>query len=390
MKRILLINYEFPPLGGGAANATEQLLKEFSAMEDISVELVTSSLNDQYVRQKFSKNIIIHRLPIGKNEKNLHYQTQKELLVYTWKAYRFARQLCNKKKFDLSHSFFAVPCGVISLLLKWQKNIPYIVSLRGADVPGYSERFVWIYKFFTPLIRRVWKSAAFVVTNSKGLTELATCSAPQQTFVEIFNGIDTQYYVPGHRTPQDRAKEFRILCASRLSFRKGFHDAIDALPAIVETFPHVKMIFAGGDGGVMQKLKGQAQALSVQDHVVFLGHYTKQEAPAIYQNADLFLMPSLNEGMSNNLLEALASGLPVLMTPTGGAQELVKNGKNGFLIGMSNADDIVRNVKKFLRDDVLCERMGKESREVALTMQWQVAAQKYNDLYEKTIQGFSD
>ncbi len=382
MKKILFLNYEYPPLGGGAANATAQLLLEYSKRDDIYLELITSSITDKYEKQKIAENIIIHRLPIGKNGENLNYQTQKELLRYTWKAYKFSKELLTKEKFDLSHSFFTLPCGAVSLVLKYQFKLPYIVSLRGADVPGYSERFTNVYRFLLWFIRKIWKKSAYVVTNSKGLTRLAKKSL-NFNFKEIVNGIDTNYFLPGNRTEEDRKKEFRVLCASRLSHRKGFIYAIDALTEIVKKYPHVKMIFAGGDGGAMENLKGHAQALGVKEFTEFSGRYTKKQAPSIYQNADLFLMPSLNEGMSNNLLEALASGLPVLMTKTGGAEELVLNSKNGFLIKMKDGEDIACKIEKFIKNDSMCEKMGKESRKLALTMTWKNVSDKYIELYKK-------
>lgn len=381
MKKILFLNYEYPPLGGGAANATEQLFLEYSKREDVYVELVTSSISSKYEKKEIGKNIIIHRLPIGKNKDNLNFQTQKELLIYAWKSYIFVKKLLKKKKFDLSHSFFTLPCGAVSLLLKYKFKLPYIVSLRGADVPGYSERFIFVYKFLSILIKKIWKNSEFVVTNSIGLTELAIKTSSTQKFEKIVNGIDVTYYNRGNRDYEDRKKEFVILCASRLSYRKGFIYAIDALPNLVKKYPNIKMVFAGGDGGVMQNLKGHAQALGVKDFVKFTGRYTKKQAHEIYKNADIFLMPSLNEGMSNNLLEALASGLPVLVTKTGGAEELVIDEKNGFLIEMKNGIDIEKKIEKFMNDKYLCDIMGVASREIALKMKWKNVSDEYIELY---------
>ncbi len=382
MKKILFFNYEYPPLGGGAANATEQLLVEYCKRKDIYVELITSAIGSKYEKKEIGKNIIIHRLPIGKNKDNLNFQTQKELMTYTWKLYVFAKKILQEKKFDLSHSFFTLPCGAVSLLLKYQFKLPYIVSLRGADVPGYSDRFIFIYRFLLILIRKIWRNSRYVVTNSIGLTELATKTLSTQRFKKIVNGIDIVHYERGIRNCDDRKKEFIILCASRLSHRKGFVYAIDALPNLVKKYPNIKMIFAGGDGGVMQNLKGHAQALGVRAFVEFSGRYIKKQAPDIYKNADIFLMPSLNEGMSNNLLEALASGLPVLMTKTGGAEELVIDGKNGFLIEKKNAKDIEQKIERFIKDDSLCEKMGIVSREIATEMSWKNVSDEYVELYK--------
>ena len=85
--RVLFFNYEYPPLGGGAGNATAYILREFSEIQNLKVDLVTSSAGKEYCLEKIGSHINIHRLPIGKNNKNLHFQSQKELLVYAWQAY---------------------------------------------------------------------------------------------------------------------------------------------------------------------------------------------------------------------------------------------------------------------------------------------------------------
>ena len=383
MKRILFFNYEYPPLGGGAANATKYILEEYSKRNDLVVDLVTSSINDEYVQNKIGKNVTIHRLPIGKNSENLNYQSKGELIKYTWKAYFFARKLIKKNDYDLTHSFFTVPTGVLSLIFKWQFKLPYIVSLRGSDVPGYSERFDKLYKFITPIIHKIWHQAKFVVTNSKGLTELAKKSDPQQKFLEIFNGIDTTFYQPNKRTLEDKKREFRILLASRLTRRKGFNYAIDAFARLVKKYPQIKIQIAGGEGNAMAELKEQVRKLKLADKINFSGLYTKEESPAIYNWADVFVMPSLNEGMSNNLLEALASGLPVLMTPTGGAEELVIDGKNGYLIKMKDVDSIVEKISLLIDNLQKCEIFGAKSREIAENMSWFSVAEEYINLYNK-------
>jgi glycosyltransferase involved in cell wall biosynthesis len=383
MKKVLFFNYEYPPLGGGAANATKYILEEYAKRDDVNIDLVTSAIGDEYVRENVGKNVVIHRLPIGKNSANLNYQSKSELIKYSFKAYKFGKKLIKKNKYDLTHSFFAVPCGVISYLLKRKYDIPYIVSLRGSDVPGYSERFQKLYTVLTPIIHRVWRQAKFVVTNSKGLTELAQKSDPQQKILEIFNGIDTNFYQPNNRSDKDRQKEFRILLASRLTKRKGFNYAIDAFAQLIKKYPQIVMQIAGGEGNAMAELKEQVSRLELKNKIKFSGLYFKEDSPRIYNWADVFVMPSLNEGMSNNLLEALASGLPVLMTPTGGAEELISDGKNGYLIKMKDVNSIVEKLKLLITRQRDYSEFGLASRRLAETMNWSNVAEEYINLYKK-------
>lgn len=380
MKRILFFNYEFPPLGGGAANATEKIFQEYAGRDDIMVDLVTSAIAGKEEIVQFADNITLYRVPIGKNNKNLNFQSQKELLLYTWNAFRKARVLMRKNSYDLTHSFFAVPSGLLSLYFNVTKKIPYIVSLRGADVPGYSERFPLIYLFFTPLIRLIWSRADYVVTNSRGLTELTHETASEQEISEIYNGVSTTHFSPGEKK---EGRPFTILLAARLTHRKGFIYAIDALEILTKKHRLISMVIAGGDGGVMEKLMGHAQALGIRDRITFTDHYTHDEAPDIYRSADVFVMPSLNEGMSNNALEALASGLPIIMTRTGGAEELVTESENGFLVQARDGEDIARYVEKLYEDPELLTKMKLASRQKALQFTWAEAAEKYLNFYRE-------
>ena len=241
--RVLFFNYEYPPLGGGAANATLCILREFAKIPDLEVDLVTSAVSNEYKLETMGDRIRIHRLPIGKNAQNLHFQSQKDLLVYAWKSYFFGKKLIAQRKaqnlhYDLTHSFFSVPCGFVSLLLKRKYGLPYIVSLRGSDVPGYSERFKAVYAFLKPLIKFIWREAAAVIANSQGLRELAQETNAKQRVDIIFNGIDTTAFVPNEAL--QRRDQFIITPgATRITERKGIRYLIEAVGLLVSKYPHI-------------------------------------------------------------------------------------------------------------------------------------------------------
>ena len=141
--KILIHNYEYPPLGGGAGNATEYMLREFATFSDMEIVLVTSSVDGVHRTEYPAPNVRIERLPVGKKDgaRDLHFQSKANLLSYSWKSWVFSRALLKREQFDCMHAFFSVPSGFVMRLLSMEFRIPYIVSLRGSDVPGYSERF---------------------------------------------------------------------------------------------------------------------------------------------------------------------------------------------------------------------------------------------------------
>lgn len=382
--KVLFFNYEYPPLGGGAANATAYILEEYSKIPDLKIDLVTSSIDFDYHLEKIGENIFIHRLPIGKNKNNLHFQSQKDLLVYTWKAYFFSKKLAKNNNFDLSHSFFTIPCGFISLLLKWQCKIPYVVSLRGSDVPGYSDRFVFLYKFIKPLTRLIWKKSFAVIANSKGLKELALKTNPKQEIGVIYNGIDINQFRKLESCKVESSDEKFIITtgASRITARKGIKYLIEAIKILSPRYSNI-FLKAMGDGDEKENLEKLAKELGLEKNVEFIGRIPRENTSPYYQEASIFVLPSLNEGMSNAMLEALASGLPLVATDTGGTRELLEDGINGFIINMKDSQDLADKIEILIKDDGLRKRMGEESRKKAEGMSWEKVAEEYFNLYGK-------
>lgn len=381
--KILLLNYEYPPLGGGAGNATKYILREYARDSLVEVDVVTSSIDEKYHLEQVSKYIHIHRLPIGKTPHAMRHQSRWEIIRYTWKAFWFSRTLCKRDRYHVVHAFFGIPCGVIALLLKKLFQVPYIVSLRGADVPGYSERFTFLYPLIRPIVVCVWKHAARVVSNSQGLKRLAQESSSDIPIDVIYNGIDTDVFSPSSFVPTK--EEVRLLCASRLSTRKGFVFVIEAVGMLAPKFPALRLTIAGGSGNAETDLKKKVKELGLGDKITFTGEYNHEQLLTIQRSSDIFVFPSFNEGMSNSMLEAMACGLPVIMTPTGGAQELIRDGENGFLVAFGDARDIASKIEQLLIDPQKRRQMSVKSRETALSMRWENVAWQYQAVYLEII-----
>jgi L-malate glycosyltransferase len=365
-KRILVLNYEFPPLGGGAGNATFYLLKEFAKYKDLEIDLVTSSV-DKFRIEKFSDNIIIHYLDINKKG-NLHYQSITDLLKYSLKAYYYSKKLKKKVKFDLVHAFFGIPCGFIAMKL----DIPYIVSLRGADVPFHKKRFYWLDKLiFKKLSKKIWKNAKSVIANSQGLAEAAKVSSPKQEIDVIYNGIDTEQFfsLPERRKTDELIK---LISVGRLAHEKGYSYLLKALTGL----SNIELTLIGSGPGE-RKLRELAVHLKV--NINFTGRLDKREIIKKLQNSDIFILPSLKEGMSNAVLEAMACSLPIITTDTGGSKELIRN--NGYIVEKKSALALEEVIKKYLESPSLAVNHGINSRKIAEEMSWERVASGYNYYY---------
>jgi len=363
-----MLNYEFPPLGGGAANATRYLLEEFSHRDDLTVDLVTSS-PDEDKTETFADNVTLYKLDVRKDA--VHYWTQPEILRYSWKAYRKCKSLFVEKDYDLIHAWFGVPCGGIARLL----GKPYLVALRGSDVPGYNERFEWHYVILKPVIRKIWTDSSAVIANSDGLRDLAHETADINIEV-IPNGVAVDEFNPNYR----ERDSIQALCVSRLIKRKGIEYLIQAVHRVDNT-----TLVIVGEGNQEDHLQELVHTLGIDNRVTFTGYINHDRIHEYYESADLFVLPSFNEGMSNTLLEAMAAGHPVITTDTGGTDELVN--ENGIVVPKQDADAIATALRRYRDNPEVRRRHGEQSRNHAEIMSWQRVAEQYIKSYHTILDG---
>jgi glycosyltransferase involved in cell wall biosynthesis len=237
-----------------------------------------------------------------------------------------------------------------------------------------------LYGLLKPLIKLIWKKSSAVIANSTGLRELAQKTNSKQKIGVIYNGIDTNNFKP---SPEVKPVNKFILTtgASRITTRKGIDYLIQAIKQLSLQYPQL-LLRAMGEGDAKESLKKLARDLKIEKNVEFIGRIPREKTAPFYQEASLFILPSLNEGMSNAMLEALSSGLPLLATDTGGTKEILEDGENGFIIKMKNASDIAEKIKKLMDDSELREKMAEISRKKALEMSWEKIAKEYLNLYK--------
>jgi glycosyltransferase involved in cell wall biosynthesis len=374
--KILMLNYEFPPIGGGAANAHLYLLKEYAQKDNLIVDVLTSGSKPRFITENFSKNITIYK--VGIHKKNLHYWRKTEVLEWLFKARSTYGKLLQDNKYDLVHAFFGFPSGW--LCYRTADKLPYIISLRGSDVPGYNVRLGLDYKILAGLFRRIWKNASAIVTNSKGLRELALKFMPQAKIDVIYNGVDTPKFNPSkNKKPH---KPLRLLTVGRLIRRKRIDLLIEAISELNKDGFAAELNIAG-QGNLMNELIALAERLKITDKINFLRRVPPDQMPEIYRNNDIFLMSSMHEGMSNAMLEAMASGLPIITTRCEGAEELITD--NGVVVEQPQAQSIADAVQCLAKNKESYNLMSTAARKQAENFTWHNVAEQYMHCYKKII-----
>jgi len=375
-----MLNYEFPPIGGGAGKAHLYLLKEYAQTDELKIDVLTAAPKPGFTKEQFSDNITIYK--VGLHKKNLHYWRKIEVLEWLFKAQYHYRKMLRENNYDLVHAFFGFPTAY--LCLRSANKLPYIISLRGSDVPGYNIRLGLDYKLLSGLFRRIWNSAAAVVANSRGLQSLASQFTPNLDIKVIHNGINTKEFYPSK--DKKLTKPIQLLTVCRLISRKRIDLLIRAAYKARQLGLEIRLNIAGG-GNLMGRLKKLTTKLNIAESVNFMGRVPAEQMPQLYRDNDVFVMCSVHEGMSNAMLEAMASGLPIITTRCEGVDELIAD--NGIVVEQARPDAIADEIQKLADDKNGYDLMCKAARKKVEQFGWDNIAEQYLRYYKNIANRYS-
>ena len=366
--RILLINSEYPPIGGGAGNASANLARCLVELGH-EVTVLTARFGD-FPPVEILNGVTIHRIPAMRRRQDR--STAIEQLAFITSASFHSLGLMRRFKPNATLAFFGVPSGAVAWLLKKLFRTPYIVSLRGGDVPGFRPYdFKTFHKMVGPFLRVIWHQADSVIANSNGLRDLALAFDPSIEIPIIPNGVDGNQY---RNESRDWAPA-RLFSVGRIVHQKGLDLGLRALAQLKDLDWHWNI---AGDGPQLDALKSLTNELELSDRVTFLGWQSRAELTQWYHRSNLFLFPSRHEGMPNAVLEAMSSGLPVVATRIAGSEELVLDGETGLLVTTESVTELRDSLRIALTDSTLREKMGTASRlHVEQNYTWQKVAEQY-------------
>ena len=234
--------------------------------------------------------------------------------------------------------------------------------------------------------RTLRRASAVVAVSQLGAERYRSYSGIDNVSI-IPPGVDTDEFHPAtdevRRARGEDGRPVVILACGRLSRRKSFDVAIRAVSRLVKEGLPVQLRLVG-DGPLQESLESLARELGVADAVTFVGSVPHSEIAHEYRRADIFCSTSLGEGFATVALEALACGLPIVATPTGGFREVLSCRQVGVLTPFGDADALATALRPLIADRAMREEMGRRAREIALhEYDWQVVAGRYIDLYRR-------
>jgi len=373
-----MLDNELPPLGGGMGTANLALLRDFAHRSGLWIDVITSALGGHKEFEQFSEQIRIFKVPVW--NKNIHHSANRELILYALQAFWKGFRLQHKQHYDFCFAWSAVPAGGSALLLYRLQKLPYMVWVSGPDIPGFEQRYTTIYKLLLPVLRAVWRRARPVIAKCQQEAEMIHAVVKDLPVEIIPNGVDLSGFQPGSPIPDDGP--LQVFCAARLIERKGQHHLIQAVKQLSAQGVEV-IVSLAGTGDSLEAYQDLAQELGVSDRIRFLGYIPREEIPRYYAAAHVFALPSYNEGMALAALEAMAAGLPLVLTRTGGTDELVEDGVNGFTHDWGDINTLANHLGRLAQDRPLVRRMGEASRQRAVQFSWEGIAERYLGLFQK-------
>jgi len=380
----MLLNYEYPPLGGGAGIATRSLAESLTE-RGVEVDVVTAGPDDSPDLPPLLSGDVRgpHVFRVRTSRRELHSAGMMVGASFVLKARPLIRRLLRDARYDVAHFFFSLPTGAL-LPLAQEAGLGTVLSLRGSDVPGYDLTKPGLratHRILRPLTRSIWSRADRVVAVCTSLGELARETKPDLEFEVIGNGVDLERFHPASGR-REAGAPLRCLAVSRLVERKALDTLLRAFKRLPAEGFRLTIV---GSGTEEQSLRDLARDLGLDGVVRFVGAALHAELADYHREADVFVLVPRAEAFGNVFAEAIAAGLPVVGSAVGGVRDLVEPGVNGLLVPPDDPEATAAALAR-LTDIELREEMGRQSRAKAEEfLSWEAVARSYLSVYRQIV-----
>lgn len=365
---MMVVSLFHPHLGG--AEQQSLMLAEQLVKKGMRVSVLTRSFSG------LPSFEVIRGVPVYRSIRTLSWGKCfgfSYMLSVLWFLFR------NRNSYDIIHCHLLGFHSAVAVLFQrlFNKKTISLVGATGPVSDFLQIKNVSLGKLFLRLIAR---SDRLILLCEKSREEALSEGFSPEQLVYIPNGVDTAYFKPD---PAARAKDNNIICIGRLDRLKGVDSLLQALRRLSdEQIPaHLDIL---GDGPERGRLEQQAQQLGISHLVCFHGE-VHGVAPYL-QRASLFVLPSLSEGMPNVVLEAMACGLPAVVTRVGGTTEMIHDGVNGVLVEPGNPEQLCAAMKNILLDEEIQRKLGEEARKtVEERFSLEAVSEQYVALYQTLV-----
>lgn len=339
---ILVLNYEFPPIGGGASPVSFDISRHL-VERGHKITVVTMQYK-KLPKHEFTDGMEIFRVPCIRAKANVCHPW--EQLTYIFSATCFLYRYLKNHSVDVVHTHFIIPTGIVAWILKKKCGLPYIITAHGSDVLGHNNKR---FKILYWLLKHPWcaivRQAEAIVSPSNHLIELMKKNETEAKYVLIQNGIETALY-------KNLPKKRQILFMGRLQETKEIQTLIRAIAKVDMQQWHLNIV---GDGPYRSELENLVSKLGIQDKVSFCGWIKNRSQEQILKlgEAAVYISASRVENCPVSVLEALCSGCQVLVSDIPGHRELLKDNAEYFECG--NASALAKKIQRIIEKGIVAQ-----------------------------------
>lgn len=373
--RILVLNHEFPPIGGGGGRAAESICQAL-AKRGHEIKVLTSHFKD-LPREEQRDGYDIVRIPTLRTQP--FRASFLSMVIYVLSGLWAGLRLVRLFHPDVIHVHFAVPAGALAWMLSRLTRVPYVLTAHLGDVPGgvpekTSDWFRWVF----PITRWIWRDASARVAVSEYTRSLALKHYNEEVLV-IPNGIDV------HGESQDSIQVNDppvIVFAGRFMEQKSPLQVIQTLNEIKDIPWKCVMI---GDGPLMPDVKKSISEYGLEDRFFLTGWITPDEVMKQFEQSDILFMPSLSEGLPVVGVQALSKGLAIVASRVGGFVDLVDENQNGYLIEIGDREGFKSRLRELLTNPSRLLSLRQASLKKANSFEITQIAERYEKIFMEIV-----
>ncbi|OGM18703.1 hypothetical protein A2686_03450 [Candidatus Woesebacteria bacterium RIFCSPHIGHO2_01_FULL_38_10] len=374
--KILFINCEYPPVGGGGGVGNKILAKELAKNHE--VDILTSGDQDTPYYSK-EGNVEIFRVRSFLRESRWSSGII-SLSFFCISAFVKGFSLVKKNKYNIVHSFFALPSGLVGVALSKIFRIPHVLTIVGGEIYDPTRSISPDRNRLTKLaVRNVINLSDRVTSISNDIkvrARLLGISSEKEIFV-IPLGFEPPPYKISYK--KRTSKEYTLITIARLVERKGIQYLIKAMARLKDK--RIRLVIVG-DGPEKEKLISLSTKLNVTDRVKFVGFITGKPKYKLLSSADCFVSTSLHEGLGLVFFEAMYCGLPILATNVGGQTDFLEDGKTGFLVRPERPRELADVILKLQNDGTLVKEISIYNRKKVKTYYISKISGGYKKIYK--------
>jgi len=373
--RILVINYEYPPIGGGGGQVCQSIAEEL-ASRGYEITVLTAHLAGLPKEESLNQVRVIRLPSFRKQPYKAGFLT---MAMFVLAAILPGYQIIRRWHPELIHVHFAVPSGAVAWILHRLTGVPYILTAHLGDVPGgVPEKTGRWFRWVHPLTVPIWKDAA----RCTAISEFTALLARQQY------GVSPQVIPNGMAIRIDKSKPLMvnqppvIIFVGRFAMQKNLLELVEILNQVRDLPWRCILV---GDGPMRSQIQNRLDELGLTDRFTLTGWVSPDDVQHYMGQSDVLFMPSLSEGLPMVGILALACGLAIVANNVGGFSDLVVQGQNGYLADVGDRGALVDAMRQFLSDPQALLNARRCSLEFAGRFDIKAIVGRYEEVFREVI-----